>query len=931
MAIVPHDVTEPPPGYPTDWIEDVVLRDGTVVRVRPILPDDAPGLEDLVGRMSVRSTYFRFFRVKRALEPEELERFTHLDYDRRMAFVVVEGGRIRGVGRYDALRDEPSVAEVAFAVADADQNRGIGTLLLNLLAAYAREHGISAFRAHVLADNRGMMRVFRNAGLRLRRELEEGVYTVEFSTAEDEAVLEAEAAHEREAIVASLLRMFYPNSVAVIGASRDPHSIGGRLFANLVDGDFTGPVYPVNPRTRVVRSVAAYPSILDVPDTVDLAFVVVPAPLVLDVVRDCADKGVRGLVVISAGFGETGPEGRRREAALLELVREAGMRMIGPNCMGIINTDPAVRLDGQFGPVRPPRGNVAISSQSGALGLALLDYANDLNIGISHFVSVGNAVDVSANDLLLYWEDDPATDVILLYVESFGHPRRFGRLARRVARRKPIVAVKSGRTVAGARAASSHTGSLASRDVAVDALFRQAGVIRVDTLEGLFDVTALLANQPLPEGNRVAVVTNGGGPGILAVDALAARGLEVPELSEELQGRLRARLSPDAAVANPVDMIAAAGPDEYRHVLELLFTSDEIDAIMAIYIPASPEGSDLTVAAIREVADRHYGKKTFQTVYMRSEGAPVELSGHQSRVPAYPFPERAARALAAAVERTRWLERPQGVVVRFEDVDADRARRTVAAALERLGPEGGWLDPDEANAILAAYRLQTPPGRLARTPEEAVAIAREIGGPVVLKVVAASVLHKSDVGGVVVGVEGDDAVREAYRRVVAVAPDAEGALVQAFVPGGHEVLVGMVEDPNFGPLLVFGLGGVFVELIGDVAFRINPITDVDADEMIREVRAARLLEGYRGAEPGDVPAVRELLLRVSSLVEDLPEITEMDLNPVKVGAPGEGAAIVDARIRVAPAAEAWRPSRIDRPFRVDRPTADESKQEAPTR
>jgi len=907
-----------PENYPVDWVEDAVLKDGSVVRVRPILPGDAAALQDLVHRMSTRSIYFRFFRVKRELEPEELEAFTHLDYDRRMAFVVVEEGRIVGVGRYDVL-DDPTAAEVAFAVADADQNRGIGTMLLSLLTAYARERGIRAFRAYVLAENRGMMRVFRNAGFTMRRELEEGVYTVEFPTEESDAVAEAEARHERQAVVASLLPIFYPNSIAVIGASRDPASIGGRLFANLVNGDFTGPVYPVNPRTNVVRSVAAFPSVLDIPDSVDLAFIVVPASHVIDTVRQCGEKGVRGIVVISAGFGETGPEGRRREAELLEVVREAGMRMVGPNCMGIVNTDPAVRLDGQFGPISPPRGNVGISSQSGALGLALLDYANDLNIGISNFVSVGNSPDVSGQDLLLYWEEDPATDVILVYLESFGHARRFGRHARRVARAKPIVAVKSGRTRAGARAASSHTGSLASVDVAVDALFRQAGVIRVDTLEAMFDVSALLANQPLPEGRRVAVVTNGGGPGILAVDAIVSRDLEVPSLSEDLQARLRRVLAPDAAVGNPVDMIASAGPEQYRDVLDILFQSDEVDAIMTIFIPASPVGIEETVAAIGEVADRHYGKKTFQAVYMRSEGAPEELSGRHGRVPAYPFPERAAAALRAAVGYREWLRRPRGRRIVFDDVEKDRAAAVVEAGLRRLGDGGGWLEPAEVAEILGAYGLTLPEERRVTTEDEAIAAAAAIGGPVVVKVIAPSVLHKTEVGGVVIGVEGEEKVREAYRKVTAVAPDVEGALIQELVPGGYEVLVGVTEDPNFGPLLVFGLGGVFVELIGDVVFRITPITDEEAHEMIREVKAGKLLEGYRGAEPGDIPAVEETLLRVSALVDAIPEIAEMDLNPVKVGRPGEGVKVVDARIRVEVRSEAWRPEAADLPFVIGPP------------
>lgn len=899
---VPPSIDRPPPGYPAAWEEDALLRDGSTVRIRPIVPDDAAALQEMVRSMSRRSVYFRFFRVKRELTDEELRRYTELDYRRRMALVAVDDGRIVGVGRYEAGDGDPGVAEVAFAVVDDHQRRGIGSLLLNRLTAYARTHGIRAFRAHLLADNHVMMRTFRNAGFRMSRELEEGVYTVEFPTEESPETLEAADELERRGVVASLMPIFYPQNVAVIGASRDPDSIGGRLFLNLVNGNFTGAVYPVNPSSPVVRSVAAYPTILDVPAPIDVAFIVVPAPYVVEVARQCVRKGVRGIVVISAGFSETGPAGRRREAELLRVVRGGDMRMIGPNCMGIVNTDPAVRLDGQFGPLAPKRGNVAMSSQSGALGLAILDYANQLNIGISTFVSVGNRADVSGHDLLLYWEDDPATDVILLYLESFGHPRRFGRIARRIARKKPIVAVKSGRTSAGARAASSHTGSLASADVAVDALFRQAGVLRVETLEALFDVTALLANQPLPRGRRVGIVTNAGGPAILAVDALVSRGLEVPVLSEELQVELRSFLTDEAAVANPVDMVAGAGPADYRRALDLLLASDELDAVMAIFVPASEAGAEETAVAIREAAERHHGGCTFLTVYMRSAGAPPELSGERRRVPAYPFPERAARALRAAVDRAEWLERPQGRVVAFSDVDAEGARTVVTEALGRAGG-ATWLTPEEAAAVLAAYRVPVPAEELVHDAETAVAAARRIGGRVVLKVVAPSALHKSDVGGVVVGIEGDDEVRRAYEQVSTAVPDVEGVLVQEFVEGGHEVIIGVAEDPNFGPLVGFGLGGVFVELIGDVAFRIQPVTDVDAEEMIAEVRSARLLEGYRGAEPGDVRAVKDTILRVAQLVEDVPQIEEMDLNPVIVRRPGDGVVVVDVRIRVAPRPE----------------------------
>lgn len=891
-------VAEQPPGYPAAWSQDAVLRDGSTIRIRPIAPEDRDALQAMVRGMSHKTSYQRFFRVKKELLPEELDHFTELDYQKRMALVAVLDGQLVGVGRYDAHEDEPDTAEAAFAVADDYQQRGIGSLLLHRLTEYARLNGISAFVAHVLADNHVMLRVFRNAGYRISRDLEEGVFTLEFPTEESESTIEIVAEREKRATAASLMPLMAPSSIAVIGASRNPDSIGGRLFRNILAGDFTGPAYPVNPTTPVVRSVAAYPSILDVPGPVDLAFLVVPSPLVVEAARQCAEKGVRGLVVISAGFSETGDEGAALEAELLDVVRSAGMRMVGPNCMGLINTDPAVRLDGQFGQVVPPRGNVSMSSQSGALGLAILDYAAKLNIGIASFVSVGNLADVSGDDLLMYWEDDPATDVILLYMESFGNPRRFARVARRIARSKPIVAVKSGRTLSGARAASSHTGSLASLDVAVDALFHQTGVIRVDTLDGLFDVTGLLANQPIPAGRRVGIVTNAGGPAVLAVDALESRGLEVPELSDALQEELRGLLAAEAAVRNPVDMIAAAGPDEYRAVLDVMLTSDEMDAVMAIYIPPSPEGATEVAAALRAAGEPHHGGTTYLAVYMHSEGAPDVLSGGQSSVPSFAFPERAARALHAAVEYGEWLARPEGETPEFEDVDRNRARLAVEGALAAGDDDAVWLDAEAVEAVLDSYRLSMPVSGVARSEEEAVAIAESVDGAVVLKVISPSALHKSDVGGVVVGVRGVEEVGAAYRQVTEAVPDAEGALVQEYVPGDHEILIGMIEDPNFGPLVVFGLGGVYVELIGDVAFRIHPLTDVDAGEMIQDLKSAPLLEGYRGAEPGDVPAVEQALLRVSAMIEDLPEIVEMDLNPVKVGAPGAGLSVVDARIRV---------------------------------
>ena len=622
--------------------------------------------------------------------------------------------------------------------------------------------------------------------------------------------------------------------------------------------------------------------------------------------------------MISAGFSETGEAGVELERELLSIVRTAGMRMVGPNCMGVLNTDPAVNLNGTFAPVYPPRGNVAMLSQSGALGIAILDYARRHNIGISTFVSVGNKADISGNDLILSWENDPATDVIVLYLESFGNPRRFARLAKRVARKKPIVAVKSGRTAAGTRAASSHTGALASVDTAVDALFRQTGVIRTTTIEELFDVASLLSSQPLPKGRRVGVVTNAGGPGILAADAIESAGLTLPEFSDSLQKTLGKVLPDEASTRNPVDLIASAGAEAYAHSIETLLESDEVDSVIGIHIPTTDDpGADIAVAVMK-VAARHrekYGdeSKTMISVLMQSSRAAAALSSEAITIPVYEFPEAGALALVRATEYAEWLAKPVGEVPIFEDVDPTAAKDVVADAAGRLGAEGGWLEPDEVSAVLGAFGIRLPKSATALTVDEAVQAATEIGGPVALKVISESALHKSDVGGVELYREGEEEVRAAFGRVTAAVPDPEGVLVQEMISGGHEVLIGMTEDPSFGPLIVFGLGGVYVELLGDVSFRVHPITDREASEMVHEIKAARLLDGYRGFPPGDIPATEETLLRISALIEAVPELVEMDLNPVKVLAPGEGAVVVDARMRIVPIAEGWSPELIDIP------------------
>ncbi len=901
--------------YPSEYELDVILRDGVGATIRPIRPDDAERLVDFFERLGPESRYFRFFRVKKSLDPEEVRYFTTVDYDQRMALVAIVGGRMVGVGRYDVLPAEPTSAEVAFSVVDDQQGRGLGTELLGLLTAYARARGIAEFRAFVLPENRQMMRVFRNSGFELSRTLDDGLYTVNFPVEESEGSISAWGERERRAVAASLGPIFLPRSVAVIGASTRPDSIGNILFRNLLHEGFIGPLYPVNPTARVVNSVRAYSTVGEIGDEVDLAFVTVPGESVPDVVRQCVDAGVRGVVVISAGFSEVGEEGAARERQLVSMVRAAGVRMIGPNCMGLLNTDPAVALNGTFAPVYPPAGNIAMLSQSGALGIAILDYARSGGIGISQFVSVGNKADVSGNDLLLNWEDDPRTDVILLYLESFGNPKKFSRIARRISRRKPIVAVKSGRTQAGTRAASSHTGALASSDVAVGALFSQAGVIRVDTIEEMFGVGSLLADQPIPGGRRVAVVTNAGGPAILAADALEANGLELPTLSDELQARLSAVLPSEAATANPIDLIASGGPDEFEHATSALLESGEVDSVVVIYVPVVAGRAAAVAGSLRQCQDAHAGDTTLLTVFMQSTDAAELLRGEETArtIPSYLFPEQAALSLTHAVQYGEWRRRDPGTVPAFEGIEVARAQEVVAHALARLGEEGGWLDPDDTKAVLECFGLDVPATRTVSSEDEAVAAADAIGGSVALKVISASALHKSDIGGVMLDVFGEEEVRAAYRAVTSAVPDPDGVLVQTFVPSGHEVIIGSTEDPNFGSLVVFGLGGVTVELLGDVAFRIHPLTNVDAAEMVRSIKGFPMLEGYRNLPQGDVAAVEDALLRVSAMLSALPEISEMDLNPVKVLAPGEGAVVVDARIRVEALDPGERPELADLP------------------
>jgi len=849
------------------------------MRLRPPTESDAAGVLAFFGELSARSLVARFHGhptvderlVRPVLDP---------DWRERGALIGEHEGRIVALASYVRLRD-PRSADVAFAVADEFQGRGIGMRLLEQLAAAAGAGGVEEFVADVMTSNNRMLRVFSEAGFEATRSSSAGETEVRLRLAATEKLQMSADERDHVAVAASLRPFFAPATIAVVGASSRRGTIGGELFRNVLRGDFAGAAFPVNRTAEPVAGVQAYTSVRDIPTRIDLGVISVPGPAVLAAAEDALVAGVRALCVISAGFAEVGAEGRERQARLLELVRSHGARMLGPNCLGIAVAAP--RLNATFGPRALPPGNVGVSSQSGALGLALLERAGVRGIGLSSFVSIGNKADVSSNDLLEYWEDDPDTGVIVLYLESFGNPRKFARVAQRVARTKPIVAMKAGRTASGARAASSHTAALAGSEAAVDALFHQAGVMRVETLGELLDVTALLAAQPLPRGRNVAVLTNAGGLGILCADACESAGLVLAPLADETQIALRPLLPVEASLANPIDMLGSATATTYEQVIPSVLADPGVDAVIALFVPPVVAGAEEVAAAIvRAVEAAPSHDKPVLASVISGDGTPALLA--QSAVTPFAYPESAARALGRVAQRAEWLRRPQGRVPSLTRIDRETARAVVDGARDR------WLSDDELRALLSAYEIPLVAERRASTVADTVAAARELGLPAVVKS-AVPGAHKTELGAVAVDLRDDDAVRTAAQRIGA------PLLVQPFVRGGVELLVGAVQDPVFGPLVAVGPGGTFAELIGDAAFRLAPLTDVDVDELVTAGKVGRLLAGYRGAPPADRDAVADTVLRVGRLVSDIPEIAELDLNPVIAGA--DGCVAVDARVRTA--------------------------------
>jgi acetate---CoA ligase (ADP-forming) len=916
-----------------DARHDHVLPDGTTVLIRPITPEDAPLLLGMWDRTSIESRRARFLGTFN-LDESNVHRFTDLDPDLQYGIVATRGRgekeKIIGVARYERDPEQREHAEFAALIEDRYQGRGIGTALVRQVAQAAADAGVRTLTGDILSDNVRMLNLVRELGLEYHSDRDSGgIVRSDLELEFTERFLDVVAKAEKDAAKAALNRFFRPERVAVVGASRNKLSIGGLVFDNILQGGFEGVVYPVNPNAPYVQSVAAYPSLRDLPAVPDLVMVCVPSPLVNDVIDEAGELGVKAVCVISAGFAEVDEAGEQLQEELLDRARGHGLRIVGPNCMGLLNGNRSVRMNGTFSKTFPMQGRVSMSSQSGALGLAVLEHVEQLGLGISTFISVGNKADISGNDLLQFWEDDEDTDVILMYLESFGNPRTFSRIARRVSRSKPIVAVKSGRTSAGVRAASSHTAAISSGDVAVDALFHQTGVIRTDTLEEMFEVATLLASQGLPSGDKVAVLTNAGGPGILAADALESNGLTVPPLSDRTVEQLREFLPAEAGIGNPVDMIASASPTSYQRSIEVLGNADEIDLVFVIFIPTgTTETAEVARALVAAKSDLP-ADVPMVSVFMSAEGIVPELA--EASIPSFAFPESAARAMGRIANYARWRRRPLGELVEPDGLDRERARAIVDAALASPGGDGQvetgeadaataaeeatdapadrssagrWLTSAEAEGLLQAYGVPLARSRVVATAEEAAAVQEEFGVPVAVKVAAA--IHKADVGGVQLGLSTPDEARAAVERIRAALVDAgleqhaDSYLVQEMVGDGLEMVVGVTHDPSFGPIILTGMGGTLVELLRDVSVRITPLTDRDVDEMLADLRMAPLLKGYRGSAPADVGALRDLLFRINALVEDVPEVAELDLNPVFVRDDGQGVVAVDVRMKVVP-------------------------------
>jgi acyl-CoA synthetase (NDP forming)/GNAT superfamily N-acetyltransferase len=866
---------------------DMLSADGRIVRLREVTADDADSLLDLYQHSSDDSRYKRFLYLGRAAIPEEVDRLTRAPGPDHFAILAEDQGAVVGAASYERM-DEGFRADFAVLVADQSQGRGIGTLLVEQLAAHARQNGIQELVGDVLAVNSSMLRVAAGISPGAAVEHHGTLSKVRIATDFDSAALEAMDARERSAEEHSLRPLLAPHSVAVVGAGRKPGGVGRELLSNILGHGFTGRVYAVNPHAGAIDGCLTVPTVAALPETVDLLVVAVPAPAVAEVIREAGIAGIRAAVIVTAGFSETGPEGKAAQLEVVEIARKHGMRLLGPNCLGLINADPGIRLAATFAADLPETvGGLAVAAQSGAVGIAVLDHAKRHGLGIASFVSLGNKADVSGNDVLSYWFDDPATHAVALYLESFGNPRKFARIARAVARRKPVLAVKGGRSTGGQRAGASHTAAAAAPDVAVDSLFAQAGVIRADSLGEMLDAARILVDQPLPAGNRVGLVGNAGGLNVLGADAAEAAGLVVPDLPSH--------------GGNPNDLGAGATPQAMGEAIRAMAGSGQVDTVVAIFAATRSNQPGAAMLEIAAAADDFPGL-AFAVVVVGADRPPTHLG--KRRAPVFALPEQVMRALGHAVRYAAWRDQPLGNRPSLPCIDHLRAKSIVDEALS--GGEA-WQPWTVAADLLSCYGVPVLPSAVVEDADDAVAAAERLGYPVALKAADPNLVHKTELGAVRLALPDAEAVAHAYLAIgVALGQPQPPVVVQSMRGGGVEMVAGVVHDPLFGSLLMTGLGGIHTDLLADRSLQLLPVTDLDAEAMWKRLRGAKLLTGYRGSPAGDTDALQDVLLRLGRLAEDFPPIAELDLNPLLVFP--HGVTAVDVKLRLSPVGPELDPS-----------------------
>ena len=866
-----------------------LLTDGTTIQIRPARPGDFGAVRDMHTKMSPDNLYLRFFGVSAAAAEQEARRICREPAPDHAALLAVLDGEVVGCGSYEVTGDGSRSAEVAMAVADQMHSRGVGTLLLEHLISLARSRAVHAFTAETLSENALMLQVFADAGLPVHRTLADGVYEFTFPLPADEAdaalgtYRDAVAERERSADVASLRHVLAPASVAVIGASRRPRSIGRAILQNIITGNFPGPVCAVNPGAAELDGVPCVPSAAALPGDVDLAVITAPAAAVPGIAEQCGQRGVRALAVITAGL-----DGAAR-TELLGICRRHGMRLVGPACFGVANT--SIALDATFAARHPLPGSAGLALQSGGVGVVLLEHLSRLGVGISSFVSLGDKDDVSGNDMLLWWESDTATKLAVLYLESFGNPRKFARTARRLGRTKPVLTVNVGRSAAGRRLAAARAAAAVAPALTRQALLEQAGVIATANLGELLDTAALLASQPVPQGHRVAVVSNTRGAAVLAADACRDAGLQVAGLAQDTRRALRDMLPPGAAVAGPVNTTAAIAPGLFRRCLELAGAGPGVDAVLAL--TATTATSDL----VPEVQAARPPVPIAATVMDQVEAVRL-LPGpgkDDPAVPAYAYPESAARALGHAARYGTWLASPPGRVPDLDGLRQDRARELVNGLLTGA-PKGGWLPLDATAELLGCYGVPLADSIAVTTEETAIAAAARFAAPVALKADVPGLVRRRDASAVLLDLHGADEVRRGFRSLRETFGGRLAAvIIQPMITGGVKVMISVLQEPMFGPLLLFGLGGPAAHMLAGRAARLAPLTDSDADQLICSIHAAPLLLGRPGTPAADLAALRDMLLRISQLADDLPQIAELDLPVI---AQPDGAQAVDGQIRI---------------------------------